>query len=40
LWRAVDVESILQTAVSRLGQATGAPRVYVRLGTEEISNGK
>jgi GAF domain-containing protein len=40
LWRAVDVESILQTAVSKLGQATRAPRVYVRLGTEEISNGK
>jgi len=40
LWGAVDVESILKIAVSKLGQATRAPRVYVRLGTEETSNGK
>jgi len=32
--RAVDVETILQTTITRLGEAVGAPRVYVRLGTE------
>jgi GAF domain-containing protein len=33
--RAVDVDTILQTTVTQLGQALGAPRrVYVRLGTE------
>lgn len=32
--RAVDVESILQTTVTKLGQIMGAPRVYVRLGTQ------
>jgi GAF domain-containing protein len=40
--RAVDVESVLQTAVTSLGQATGAPRVYVRLDPEfalEPDNG-
>ena len=33
--RVVDVEAILQTAISQLGNVIGAPRVYVRLGTEE-----
>jgi len=32
--RAVDVETILQTTIARLGEAMGAPRVYVRLGAE------
>ncbi len=32
--RAVDVETILQTTITRLGDAVGAPRVYVRLGAE------
>ncbi len=38
--RAVDVETILQTTIARLGDALGAPRVYVRLGTdvEELPN--
>jgi GAF domain-containing protein len=34
IWRAVDVESILQTTVTRLGQVLGVPRVYARLGTD------
>ncbi|HHN94231.1 MAG TPA: GAF domain-containing protein, partial [Anaerolineae bacterium] len=33
--RAVEVESILQTTITSLGEAVGAPRIYVRLGTEE-----
>ncbi|HEY71715.1 MAG TPA: GAF domain-containing protein [Thermoflexia bacterium] len=38
--RAVDVETILQTTITRLGEAVGAPRVYVRLGTgvEKLSD--
>jgi GAF domain-containing protein len=32
--RAVDVEQILRNAVSELARAMGAPRAYVRLGTE------
>jgi hypothetical protein len=32
--RAVDVESILQNTVTELARAMGAPRAYVRLGTE------
>lgn len=32
--RAVDVETILQTTIAQLGEAVGAPRVYVRLGAE------
>jgi GAF domain-containing protein/HAMP domain-containing protein len=32
--RTVDVETILQDTVARLAQAMGAPRAYVRLGTE------
>ena len=38
--RAVDVETILQTTISRLGEAVGAPRVYVRLttGAEDLSD--
>lgn len=36
MWRAVDVESILQTTVNSLGQAIGAPRVYARLSTEVV----
>jgi GAF domain-containing protein len=32
--RAVNVETVLQTTVAKLGQAMAAPRVYVRLGTE------
>jgi GAF domain-containing protein/HAMP domain-containing protein len=34
--RAVDVETILEITVTQLGQAMGAPRSYVRLGTEPI----
>ena len=37
--RAVDVETILQTTITRLGEAVGAPRVYVRLGAE-VENEK
>jgi GAF domain-containing protein len=32
---AVNVESILQNTVTELAKAMGAPRAYVRLGTEE-----
>ncbi len=32
--RAVDVEAILQSTVTELARALGAPRAYVRLGTE------
>jgi GAF domain-containing protein len=32
--RAVDVETILQNTVAELAKAVGAPRAYVRLGTE------
>ena len=32
--RAVNVETVLQTTVAKLGQVMAAPRVYVRLGTE------
>ena len=32
--RAVDVESILQNTVTELARAVGAPRAYVRLGTD------
>ncbi len=32
--RAVDVETILQNTVAELARAMGAPRAYVRLGTE------
>jgi GAF domain-containing protein/HAMP domain-containing protein len=32
--RAVDVEAILQNTVTELAKAIGAPRAYVRLGTE------
>jgi GAF domain-containing protein len=32
--RTVDVESILQNTVTELARAMGAPRAYVRLGTE------
>jgi GAF domain-containing protein len=32
--RAVDVEQILRNAVTELARAMGAPRAYVRLGTE------
>ncbi len=32
--RAVDVETILQNTVTELAKALGAPRAYVRLGTE------
>jgi GAF domain-containing protein len=32
--RAVDVEQILRNAVTELARAVGAPRAYVRLGTE------
>jgi GAF domain-containing protein len=42
MWRAVDVESVLQATVATLGQAMGVPRVYARLGTEfelEPGNG-
>jgi GAF domain-containing protein/HAMP domain-containing protein len=42
MWRAVDVESILQTTVTNLGRAMGVPRVYASLGTEtelEPGNG-
>lgn len=42
MWRAVDVQSILQTTVATLGEAMGVPRVYARLGTEfelELDNG-
>jgi GAF domain-containing protein/HAMP domain-containing protein len=33
--RAVDVEAILQNTVVELAKALGAPRAYVRLGTED-----
>jgi GAF domain-containing protein/HAMP domain-containing protein len=39
MWRAVDVESILQATVTSLGQAVDAPRVYVRLDTEASPRG-
>jgi len=32
--RSVDVESILQNTVAELAKALGAPRAYIRLGTE------
>jgi GAF domain-containing protein len=32
--RAVDVEAILQNTITELARALGAPRAYVRLGTE------
>jgi len=32
--RTVDVETILQTTVTELGQALGVPRTYVRLGID------
>lgn len=38
--RAVDVETILQNTVTELAAALGAPRAYVRLGTEiELQSG-
>ncbi len=38
--QAVDVEAILQNAVVELAKALGAPRAYVRLGTEaELLDG-
>jgi GAF domain-containing protein/HAMP domain-containing protein len=33
--RAVDIEAILQNTVVELAKALGAPRAYVRLGTED-----
>ena len=30
--RAMNVEALLQTAVTRVGQVVGAPRAYIRLG--------
>jgi hypothetical protein len=33
--QAVDVEAVLQNTVIELARALGAPRAYVRLGTEE-----
>jgi GAF domain-containing protein len=33
--QAVDVEAVLQNTVIELARAMGAPRAYVRLGTEE-----
>jgi GAF domain-containing protein len=36
MWRAADVESILQRTVTHLSQALGAPRVYARLGVQPI----
>lgn len=33
--RTVDVETILQDTVTELAKALGAPRAYIRLGTEE-----
>ena len=32
---AMDVDAMLQTAVQELGRALGAPRVYVRLTTDD-----
>jgi len=32
---ALDVDDMLQTAVQELGQALGAPQVYIRLGVED-----
>jgi GAF domain-containing protein/HAMP domain-containing protein len=32
--RAADVESILRFTATQLGEVTGAPRTYIRLGTE------
>ncbi len=32
--RAVGLENVLQSTVAQLGRVIGAPRVYVRLGTE------
>jgi len=34
MWHAVGVEGILQTTITGLGQAIGAPRVYARLDPE------
>jgi len=39
MWRAVDVESILQATVTSLGQAMRVPRIYVRLDPEVSSRG-
>jgi GAF domain-containing protein/HAMP domain-containing protein len=36
MWHAADVESILQSTVTHLSQALGAPRVYARLGVQPI----
>ena len=34
LGRTTDVETVLRTTVTMVGQALGAPRTYIRLGTE------
>jgi GAF domain-containing protein len=38
--RTVDVETILQSTVAELAKALGAPRAYVRLGTDEQLHGE
>ncbi|MCL7451693.1 MAG: GAF domain-containing protein [Anaerolineae bacterium] len=38
--RSVDIETILQSTVTELAKALGAPRAYVRLGTEEQLRGR
>jgi GAF domain-containing protein len=37
---AVDVDAMLKTAIQELGQALGAPRVYVRLATDAGGDGE
>ena len=37
---AMDVDAMLKTAIQELGQALGAPRVYVRLATDAGGDGE
>jgi GAF domain-containing protein len=37
---AMDVDTMLQTAIRELGQALGAPRVYVRLGVDAVEDAE
>jgi len=37
---AMDVDTMLQTAIQELGQALGASKVYVRLATDASPGGR
>jgi adenylate cyclase len=37
---AMDVDAMLKTAIQELGQALGAPRVYIRLATDAGGDGE